>query len=252
MVLRDTGATRTIGGGVVIDPFPPRRGRRTPARLTQVQALEADGTADALRRLLATAPAWTDAAAFLRARNVRQAGHAALIAAVPAVAAGGLILSPAALDGLREAVVAALAAQHRGAPEDRRFAEPNGCACLLPLRPPIAGFAGVLEALLWMPAPSPRMDPWFRLPGHRSRCRRRMRGSGARRGRCWRSSGSVRRGCATSPLRCRPRRRRCRDAEAADADGPGGGDRARPFLPARDGGGDGRDRGRRRRRQTAC
>ena len=40
LVLRDATATRTIGGGVVIDPFPPRRGRRTPERLAQLAALE--------------------------------------------------------------------------------------------------------------------------------------------------------------------------------------------------------------------
>ena len=165
IVLRDTGATRTIGGGVVVDPFPPRRGRRTPARLTQLQALAAPGTADALRRLLATAPAWTDAAAFLRARNVRQADHAALIAAVPAVAAGGLILSPAALDGLRDAVVAALAAQHRGAPELPGL-QAERLRLSLPLRPPVAGFAGVLEALL-RDGVVAQDGPWFRLPGHR-------------------------------------------------------------------------------------
>ncbi len=42
IVLRDTGATCTIGGGVVLDPFPPRRGRRTPQRLAQLHALEAE------------------------------------------------------------------------------------------------------------------------------------------------------------------------------------------------------------------
>ena len=39
LVLRDAGASRTIGGGNVIDPFPPARGRRTPARLAQLAAL---------------------------------------------------------------------------------------------------------------------------------------------------------------------------------------------------------------------
>ena len=48
-------ATRTIGGGVVIDPFPPRRGRRTPDRLAQLAALEHPEPADALRALLRTA-----------------------------------------------------------------------------------------------------------------------------------------------------------------------------------------------------
>ena len=70
LVLRDAAATRTIGGGVVIDPFPPRRGRRTPERLQQLAALDRHDPADALRALLALPPGWTDRAAYLRARNL--------------------------------------------------------------------------------------------------------------------------------------------------------------------------------------
>ena len=50
LVLRDATATRTIGGGVVIDPFPPRRGRRTPERLARLVALEQAEPATALAR----------------------------------------------------------------------------------------------------------------------------------------------------------------------------------------------------------
>ena len=70
LVLRDAAATRTIGGGVVIDPFPPRRGRRTPERLAQLAALDQPDPADALRALLALPPGWTDRAGYLRARNL--------------------------------------------------------------------------------------------------------------------------------------------------------------------------------------
>ena len=45
LVLRDAGASRTIGGGTVIDPFPPARGRRTPARLAQLARIGGGGTA---------------------------------------------------------------------------------------------------------------------------------------------------------------------------------------------------------------
>jgi selenocysteine-specific elongation factor len=169
IVLRDTGATRTIGGGMVLDPFPPRRGRRSSARLAQLAALEADDTAGALRRLLAVPPGWTDEAPFLRARNIQAADAPGLILAAEAVALGGLILSRSAFDGLRQAVLAALAAQHRAAPElpglqpaRLRLAIPGA----IPGRPPMAGFAGILAALL-REGVIAQDGPWLRLPGHR-------------------------------------------------------------------------------------
>jgi selenocysteine-specific elongation factor len=165
IVLRDTGATATIGGGVVLDPFPPRRGRRTPVRLAQLAALEAPGAVDALRGLLAIPPGWTDQALFMRARGVPAAARAGVITAVPAMAVGGLVLSPATFDDMRAAVLAALAAHHRASPE-----LPGSQAERLRLamagRPPVVGFAGVLEALLREGA-IVADGPWFRLPGHR-------------------------------------------------------------------------------------
>ena len=40
IVIRDQSATRTMGGGTVIDPFSPRRGRARPARLAWLDAVE--------------------------------------------------------------------------------------------------------------------------------------------------------------------------------------------------------------------
>jgi selenocysteine-specific elongation factor len=165
MVLRDTGATSTIGGGLVLDPFPPRRGRRTAMRLAQLAALEAADAAEALRERLAVAPGWTDAASFMRARNVRDADRAALVAAVPAVAEGGLILSPAAFDNVRSAVLTALSGHHLASPELPGL-QAERLRLSLAERPPVAGFAGILQALLRSRLIA-QDGPWFRLPGHR-------------------------------------------------------------------------------------
>jgi selenocysteine-specific elongation factor len=165
IVLRDTGATGTIGGGVVLDPFPPRRGRRTPVRLTQLAALKVSGTAEALRGLLRVAPGWTDGASFMRARNVRDPDRPALIASVPAVAAGGLLLSPSAYDGVRAAILSALAAHHRAAPELPGL-QAGRLRLLVPQRPPMAGFPGILDMLLRERVIA-QDGPWFRMPGHR-------------------------------------------------------------------------------------
>src|SRR5206468_4327521 len=49
---RDHGARHTLAGGRVVDPFPPRRGRRLPARLAVLEAAAEADPARALTRLL--------------------------------------------------------------------------------------------------------------------------------------------------------------------------------------------------------
>ena len=166
IVLRDSGATATIGGGVVVDPFPPRRGRRTPVRLSQLRALDEPDAVAALRALLAVAPGWTDAAVFLRGRNVRDADRAALVAQVPAVEAGGLLLSSVAFERVREAVVAGLLAVHRASPELPGL-QAERLRLRMVDRPPAVGFGGILEVLLRDGAIA-KDGPWFRLSGHRT------------------------------------------------------------------------------------
>jgi selenocysteine-specific elongation factor len=165
IVLRDTGATSTIGGGVVLDPFPPRRGRRTPVRLSQLGALDTSRTVDALRDLLAVPPGWADQSLFMRARNVPESSRPGLLAAVRATSAGGIVVSSAAFDAVRSVVVAALAAHHRNSPELPGLQADRLRLAML-ARPPLAGFVGILEALL-RDGTIARDGPSFRLPGHR-------------------------------------------------------------------------------------
>ena len=148
-VVRDTGATRTIGGGIVLDPAPPRRGRRTPQRLMHLASLKAADPAAALRGLLSMPPGWTDAAPFLRARNVPAEQQAALIAAIPARIAGGLVLAPTAFERLRDAVLAILGAHHRASPE-LPGVQAERLRLSLAERPHAAGFAGLVQAMLQM------------------------------------------------------------------------------------------------------
>lgn len=55
VVLRDQSAWHTLGGGIVLDPIAPTRQRRTPVRLTQLQALTQGGLEIALPALLSGA-----------------------------------------------------------------------------------------------------------------------------------------------------------------------------------------------------
>ena len=63
-ILRDVGATRTIAGGIALDPRPPVRRRRTPERLAVLKALEPRTRSAALLGLLALPPGYVDLGAF--------------------------------------------------------------------------------------------------------------------------------------------------------------------------------------------
>ena len=162
LVLRDAAATRTIGGGVVIDPFPPRRGRRTPERLAQLAALDQPGPQVALRALLALPPGWTDRLAYLCARNL----PAATLSSDTAVTVGDLLMSPATLEALRTGVVERLAAHHAAAP-DQPGLPLERLRIALPGRPSDAAFRAVIDSLFRRGAVQ-QDGPWLRLPTHRA------------------------------------------------------------------------------------
>lgn len=67
VVLRDASASRTIAGGVVLDPFAPTRYRRTPERLAELAAMQLPTAAERLQALLAAAPQGLDLRRFARA-----------------------------------------------------------------------------------------------------------------------------------------------------------------------------------------
>jgi selenocysteine-specific elongation factor len=160
-VLRDATATRTIGGGVVIDPFPPRRGRRTPPRLAQLAALQSD---EPLCELLALPPHWTDRAAFFRAFNLSDAGQAATTSSAPAVPLADLLLAPQHLDTLRSDLLSHLAAHHASAP-DQPGLQPERLR-LATGKLPLEAFRALLDQLLRQRAIA-QDGPWLRLPTHR-------------------------------------------------------------------------------------
>jgi selenocysteine-specific elongation factor len=167
LVLRDAGASRTIGGGSVIDPFPPTRGRRTPARLAQLAALEAPEPHVALRQLLALSPGWADRARFLRARNLPAEAAETVQQAAPAVTLADLLLAPATRDALQQEVLQTLAAGHAGAP-DQPGLQPERLRLQLTSRPPPAAFRALIDALLRRG--TVRQDgAWLRLSTHQIR-----------------------------------------------------------------------------------
>lgn len=69
-IVRDAAARATLGGGAVIDVFPPPRGRSRPARLAFLAAMEIDDHETALRALLEQTPAGLDLDRFAANRNL--------------------------------------------------------------------------------------------------------------------------------------------------------------------------------------
>lgn len=120
VIVRDQSAQRTIGGGRVIDVYPPARGRAKPDRLAALAALESDGDA-ALAARLDGSPWGLDLTKFAANRNLTAGEAAALFDRVTltavATADGPIGFSPAHWQALKRRILEALSAWHRRAPD---------------------------------------------------------------------------------------------------------------------------------------
>jgi selenocysteine-specific elongation factor len=120
VVLRDHAARHTLGGGRVIDPFPPRRGRSRPERLTALGALAEPDAGEALPRLV-DAAGIVELRPFALARNLplseletlAEAGGARRIGS----GADALAISPQRLERISDAIATMLAEVHRAQPD---------------------------------------------------------------------------------------------------------------------------------------
>ncbi len=111
-IIRDQSAQRTVGGGHVIDIFPPARGRARPERLAMLDALDTDDDGLAFAGALNAAGAGLDQQRFAVARNLTGDELAAVIGLSDAVVIGParsrLAFTPAAWQALRDDTLAAL------------------------------------------------------------------------------------------------------------------------------------------------
>ncbi len=169
LILRDASAQRTIGGGRVIDPFAPSRGRAKPTRLSLLAAMDQPDPAQSLAAVLDVAPTGIDENWFRTSRNLDTASMADLIRGLGAarfgMAEGGVIFSALSWEKLLATIVDIIGALHEDAPELagleeqslRKRVDPN-------LRPPI--FRAILEHMTDQGVVA-RAGAHLALPGHR-------------------------------------------------------------------------------------
>lgn len=169
LILRNAQASRTIGGGRVVDLWAPERRRRSAERLAWLDALEAaqaEATPEAAARLLALAPA-----GLARSRLVLLLGHDTAPADAVAVALPGgdaLLVAPPVWQRWRERITTVLADFHQRSPDDpglnaarlRRIVQPGtadaGTDALWP---------ALLDTML-ADGSLARQGSWLHLPGH--------------------------------------------------------------------------------------
>ncbi len=163
MILRDQSARATIGGGEVVDPIAATRHRRRPERLTRLRAL-ANPAEEAARRLLAEPPGFFEQDAFTLAYNLKPEESAALYERRGAVVVGRFVFGKDHWIAARQALVVALAAHHRKAPNHPGL-HPERLRTMMEINLSKDAFAEVLAEERKIGAVV--VDgPWLRLPDH--------------------------------------------------------------------------------------
>ena len=167
-IVRNAQATRTVGGGRVLDPNAPDRKRRAPARLQWLRALAAMLDGADLAPLLEQATLGLDEAALQRltgrdARALAAPAGARWLAGRTPQAPRTLILA-AQWDALRAKAEQALAAFHQAAPDEPG---PDGARLRRMALPAMAdALWQVLLDDLQAQGRIARNGPWLHLPGH--------------------------------------------------------------------------------------
>jgi len=169
-VLRDAGASRSLGGGAVLDVFPPARHKRKPERLAYLRLLEQPDPRPALRYAGALQTAGLDLSREALQANLDADAAQALWASLGWVvmqdgdAARGF--TPENWNALKERVLDAARNEQERSPDMlgvehdrlRRLAAPNLSR---------AAFAVLVDELL-RAGELARSGNWLHLPGHRA------------------------------------------------------------------------------------
>jgi selenocysteine-specific elongation factor len=164
-ILRDAAARHTLGGGSVVDAFPPARHRRTPERLAMLRALSDADPAIALEQAARTQPAGVDLARHALNRNLDTATVGALVERLALVVAGDAAFCAQQWLDLAARMLAALTAEHERAPDMPGVERDRLRRLTMPTLPRTA-FDVLLGEQLAAGAVA-RSGSWLHLPAHR-------------------------------------------------------------------------------------
>ena len=164
-IARDSAATRTLGGGIVLDPDPPQRRRRSPARLAWLGALERLAAGAGIGPLLQQAPAGVSVAALQRycrraIEQIELPGDARRIA----TRQDTVIILAAHWQALRDQVVSSLRDWHERRPDEPGVDSGRLQRSTLPALA-VSLWNALLQDLL-DDGSVQRVGAWWRLPGH--------------------------------------------------------------------------------------
>ena len=164
-IVRDARAIRTLGGGIVLDPFAQSRKRRSPERMRYLHALERMTAGEGLAPLLAEAPYGVKQSDLVRltGQSLEQ-----MILPANAITMDGAreryILLSSAWQTLRGQAVDALREFHIASPEEPGPDIGRLRRISLPQLPHDLWRALIVE--LARDGTIVRSDPWIHLPGH--------------------------------------------------------------------------------------
>nr|WP_313207839.1 selenocysteine-specific translation elongation factor [Stenotrophomonas geniculata] len=164
-IARDSAATRTLGGGVVLDPDPPQRRRRSPARLAWLVALEQLATSADVGPLLQQAATGIPLAALQRYCRLA-ADRIDLPAGAQRIATRDdtVVILAAHWQVLREQVIASLRGWHERRPDEPGVDSGRLQRSTLPALA-TSLWNALLQDLL-DDGSVQRVGAWWRLPGH--------------------------------------------------------------------------------------
>ncbi len=150
-IIRDQSAQRTIGGGKIIDPFSPSRGRAKTERIKLLKAMELDPVHVSLVELLVQSPLGLNLSNFIKAWNLTEDDQHRLFCNVDLIKVGNgerlTALAPEHFQNIGSVVLNVLEDWHLKNP-DKPGPGIDALHSALSMRIPSGVFEGVLANLV--------------------------------------------------------------------------------------------------------